>query len=152
MISACRERGVKQGHGGPATIKFTMYLPPPLCYALPRNSAYSPSDTMKHQLRIILVVVLLWPTVLFAGELKIVDSRGLTRLLKVIAAPVTVIVSPESSSNVTGLRLLNVDGIARDIKATQLDQRHYLFSGVGEGTWQIKSTEAVVIQSVEIGH
>ena len=89
------------------------------------------------------VFSLLFPSLAFAGQLKVVDSQGLIRAEKKITVPGKVVVvlrdgnkAPESGS---GIYLSNTDGIAPDIAGVEGPPLEYNFQGVREGTWQIKS-------------
>ncbi len=75
-----------------------------------------------------------------AGELRVVDSSGLVRGIKVTrgAARLTVSLKSDSGAQVRGECVAsNVDGIAADLKAVINPSGECVFPGVGDGSWQI---------------
>ena len=105
---------------------------------------------MKESFLFLLLAGFCMPWSVHAGELKIVDAHGLTRALKVIARPVTVIVSPSDPSIKSAIELLHTDSFTQDIKEPARENGQFVFREVGEGAWQIKAPPGVVIRSVEI--
>ena len=86
-----------------------------------------------------------------AGELKINDSRGLTRAVKFIkgnTATVSVEVSGPLEAPV--LSLSRSDGLAKDIAAQRGDNSTYIFHTVGEGNWELRGDGGEHIHSVKI--
>jgi hypothetical protein len=75
-----------------------------------------------------------------AGELRVIDSAGLVRGMKVTRGAARLVVSLKSDG-VAQLRgeclASNVDGIAADLKAVINPSGECLFQGVGDGSWQI---------------
>ena len=102
--------------------------------------------------RILIVAVfagLLCSTVALAGDLKVIDSHGLTRAVRVIKekAQVVIDVSPQPDGPIP---LSNIDGIANDVKGIVTTTGQLLYQGVSEGTWQLKPATPVTIKSVKI--
>lgn len=82
-----------------------------------------------------------------ASELKIVDSVGLVRAIKVVRAPIAVVVTIENDTqavpspdtdNQQECRAVNVDGLAAD-RSVLLDKaRRCVFRNMPAGIWQLK--------------
>lgn len=87
----------------------------------------------------------------FAGELKVLDSRGLIRGLKEIRGTATVVVEVGSPLDGRPMLLSNVNGLAPDIGGRTLTPRSVEFENVPEGEWKIQSNTGVVpVQNVLI--
>ena len=84
-----------------------------------------------------------------AGDLKVIDSHGLTRAVRVIKekAQVVIDVSPRPEGPIP---LSNTDGIANDVKGSLSDSGQLVYQGVSEGTWQLKLSSPLTIKSVKI--
>jgi hypothetical protein len=99
-----------------------------------------------------ITLALLWcATSAQAGELKILDSRGLIRSLKEIRGSATVLVTLRTPSGSTKLVLSNVNGLSPDINGREVTSQRLQFDNVPEGEWRIQATAGVApIQKVEI--
>ena len=112
------------------------------------------------------LLCLLLPLILFigvtphgavAGELKILDARGLIRALKETRGVSTVIISLEENAADTAAQkslsvvLSNVNGLAADISGRRGSSQTLIFEQVPEGEWRIQISGAPTgIRSVEI--
>ena len=114
---------------------------------------------MRHMVRVLIVSVLLLflPICSFAGEIKVVDPRGLTRAVRIINAPVRVRIVLDKSEERAGCVLANIDGLARSIVGAPVenDSRSLVFEGVSDGIWRVSRTvdgrvEPVKVDSVRI--
>jgi hypothetical protein len=89
-----------------------------------------------------------------AEEVKILDSLGLTRAVRTVSDPATVIVriASEKGEPLELQPLLsNVDGIASDIPAVRDSDGNFVFSGLVRGIWQLKDTgEGNLVSEVRI--
>lgn len=92
----------------------------------------------------LLAVVFIFTSSTQAGELKILDSSGLTRAAKIVYAPATVIVRLNSEAK--SIKLSHVDGLAVDqfAKATDV-AKQFTFQAVPEGTWKILNEDSKAI-------
>jgi hypothetical protein len=102
----------------------------------------------------ILVAVLLLPGVSFAGEIRVLDSMGLTRAVKSVEGAAKVVVSAhidKKSLLAVDVVLSHVDGLAADVEGFPSPDHTIVFSDVPEGVWKIKSSEPeLVISEVKI--
>ena len=98
--------------------------------------------------------MLFHPAVSAAADLKIVDSMGLTRAMKVIDETANVVVrvkkGQESTVGDQSLTLTHVDGIAPDVSGNKRDGGRYEFVGVLPGTWLVKAPDGIIIAEVKI--
>lgn len=82
----------------------------------------------------------------YADELKVVNSMGLIRAVKIIRAPVTLRIQVRNSSgdelSNAGQRLLcsavNTDGLASERSVEADRNRACIFKNISAGTWQIQ--------------
>ena len=88
----------------------------------------------------------------FAGELRILDSMGLTRAVKSVHEQASVRVSTGGGAGAPGAVILSqVDGLAPDINPSKVSDSVVVFEQVPEGAWRIRiSSPKVVISEVKI--
>ena len=99
--------------------------------------------------KLILALICLSPLTAFAGELRILDSMGLTRAVKFVDEHAKVVIS--TGSDAAGISLSHVDGLAPDIEGKRTSDKSILFADVPEGVWKIKiSDQPVAISEVKI--
>ena len=76
-----------------------------------------------------------------AGELKILDSTGLVRAVKVVKSEAKVILSlqPGAASGVTQGECvaINIDGLAAEQRVSVSAKGECVFGGLSNGSWQI---------------
>ena len=84
----------------------------------------------------------------FADQLKIVDSVGLTRAVKKIDGPATVVVKARNPTDKISLN--NVDGILPDVEGASDGKGAFRFDGIRDGTWRIINGDKVEIAQVSI--
>ncbi|MDC0357420.1 hypothetical protein OAO01_01265 [Oligoflexia bacterium] len=114
----------------------------------------------KRTIRLLLLLLLLGfigiicvPSVTMAGEIKVVDALGLTRLRKKVHASATVVVTLKEEKVVDPGKLLlqNIDGLASNIKAAQTGRNKFTFANVSIGNWKITCTDGnVKVEQVRI--
>ncbi len=111
-------------------------------YANSRNSLFVVALVLLCSLAVL-------PPASFAGELKIVDSHGLVRALKVVKNKAQVVI--ELKSQPSRLSLVRSDGISGEIQGQPGEKSGvFLFEQVGEGVWQMKDGGTLSISSVSI--
>lgn len=71
-----------------------------------------------------------------AEELRIVDSSGLTRLLRQVQEPLNVIIHDSSAQESGPCRLSNVESAAMQVESRFTEGR-CVFPKIAPGTWQI---------------
>jgi len=99
---------------------------------------------------ILLIVSLFLPTISFAGELKVLDSMGLTRAVKRVDNGASVRVETRNDT-ATQISLTHVDGLAPDISGSRQDDGSYVFRNVTQGSWRLTvEGQDVVISQVRI--
>jgi hypothetical protein len=90
---------------------------------------------------------LFWVVSGYASELKIVDSVGLVRAIKVVRAPIVVVVTIENETrtvpssgtdNQQECRAVNVDGLAADRSVLPDEARRCVFRHMPAGIWQLE--------------
>jgi hypothetical protein len=120
------------------------------------KSELTKSEIFRALLVIFLLVAVL-PSIATAGELKIVDARGLIRALKEVRDSSTVIVTIESKPSDPTVKTLptivlsNVNGLAGDISGQPVSNQSMRFENVPHGEWRIQSaTGPLEVRSVEI--
>ena len=108
-------------------------------------------------LLIILLLVGFLPGIATAGELKIVDARGLIRALKEVRDSSTVIVTIESKPSDPTAKtpptvvLSNVNGLAADISGQPGSNQSMRFENVPHGEWRVQSASGPIeVRSIEI--
>ena len=111
---------------------------------------------MSHARSILLGALLILGSAIpaIAGEIRILDSMGLSRAAKYIDGNGKVIISahaPDNKEQVPDILLSHVDGLAPDIEGTRGPDKSVIFTDVPEGVWKIKAPEqAIVITEVKI--
>ena len=79
-----------------------------------------------------------------AAELRVVDTQGLIRAVRVVRDVTTVTVMVEEPKGAKGECVLtNVDGIASERREAISGSGACVFQGVAAGTWQAKVSAAV---------
>lgn len=85
--------------------------------------------------------VVLVPSLGKAEEIRIVDERGLVRVVKITRGAVKVLVTLESKSDTVTAhgecRAINVDGLAAEKRVQVSEKGECVFQGVTGGSWQI---------------
>lgn len=89
----------------------------------------------------------------FAGELKVLDQRGLVRAVRDVQT--VAVVSIQTSGPAEEANLVNTDGLAAPIApatpgAAPLGAMLLVFNGVGPGTWQLKASSPIAVKSIDI--
>jgi len=80
-----------------------------------------------------------------ASELRIIDSSGLNRAIRmgVIEAKVTLeLAGPAEALSQT--KLVNIDGLLPDRTGRVLDSKKVVFEQIAAGTWQVHSSAKVI--------
>ena len=86
-----------------------------------------------------------------AGEIRILDSRGLVRAVRSVESPMKVLIEIRSPLlEDKKATLINSDGIGHDIKGVAESKSELAFPQVSEGTWQIQEPPSSQIKSVKI--
>lgn len=80
----------------------------------------------------------------WAGELRIVDQRGLIRVVRAIKDPVSVRANISGPCDIATCEasLINQDGLAAEVLGVAAGGK-IKFVGVSEGTWQIRSNRTL---------
>jgi|GEM_PF-3957748 len=104
---------------------------------------------------LVLLFSLLLTSLVWAGDLRIVDEQGLLRAVRNAPGPMTVIVQVDIIGHTSGvaptLVLSNVDGISPDIKGREEGYGRFLFEGVKDGTWKLHvKPEQLIIREVRV--
>ena len=75
-----------------------------------------------------------------AGELRIVDSRGLIMAMKKVSAPADVVLSfREGQTPAEAPVLSSVEGLTDDIKGIPEGPSRFIFRKVADGAWRIEA-------------
>ncbi len=90
------------------------------------------------------------PSLASAGEIRILDSRGLVRAVRTVESPMKVVVETRSAGNNKKATLINSDGIGHDIKGVEEGVSSITFPQVSEGTWQIQDPPSSEVKTVKI--
>ncbi len=94
-----------------------------------------------------LILTLFWAASGYASELKILDSAGLVRAIKVVRSPIVVVVTIKSdigtgvlsdSDSSQECRAVNISGLAADRSVILNATRRCVFRNMPAGIWQIK--------------
>lgn len=83
-----------------------------------------------------------------AGELKVLDQRGLVRAVRDVQSSATIHV--QTSGPVEEVSLVNTDGLAAPLSPATPGGPELVFNGVGSGTWQLKASSPIAVKGIEI--
>ena len=87
----------------------------------------------------------------YAGELKVLDTRGLIRGIKEVKGSAVVVVTLTEPPKAQTVTLSNVNGLSADLSGQPDGPRTIRFEPVPEGEWKIQATPgAISVKSVEI--
>lgn len=98
---------------------------------------------------ILRLLCILWVGLLpfngWCGEVRIVDSSGLTRAVRTVkeSASVAVTVSPGPSH---GGKLVHADGLASDIPGRVGSEGTVVYSKVRNGTWRVENLSGTIVE------
>jgi hypothetical protein len=83
-----------------------------------------------------------------ASELKILDSAGLVRAVKVVRNEAKVVLTFQSGTNGGALRgecvATNIDGLAAEQRVSVSTKGECIFAGLSNGSWQIAVPQGAV--------
>lgn len=102
-------------------------------------SRYSPANILCSSV-FIASFFLIQTQLAVADEIRIVDTRGLVRAVKVVRGSVKMVVTLESLTglNAKGECLANnVDGLAAEKRVAITSSSECIFNGVGAGSWLV---------------
>ncbi len=93
----------------------------------------------------------LLPQAVYAIEVRVVDTLGLTRAVQHYSKPVTINIEVEDGQTVEALELKAYGAVDVEIAGSQVGAVDFRFSEVPAGTWSIVTKpKSVKIKSVKI--
>ena len=100
------------------------------------------------RLSLIILLTLLLTSTALAERLRIVDQKGLTRAVRSIDKPASVVVSLKNAAE--SVSLIQTNGVAAEIPGQAVGKNTVQFNNVSPGTWKLSWTGKTKVLNVEI--
>ena len=106
---------------------------------------------MKLRFLVLPVLLVLMVPCAYAGQIKIVDQRGLTRAVRKVPDKARVIIKVNTATeNASEITLSNIDGMGGDVAGRAGESTQIVFENISEGTWEIRGAKKVAVSEVKI--